>query len=116
MQLRAPDAASSRHLPRRWACPCRYTLTVNYARASPGAQQTTPDNATGGREASAGPRAAGAAAPSPAASALLPELAQLRWLEVLNLEVVIPPSRPGPRPGGLPREWWLPGAFPRLKQ
>ena len=43
---------------------------------------------------------------------LLPELAQLEWLEELGLE------RPEGQPwaAGIPAEWCRPGAFPRLKQ
>ena len=43
---------------------------------------------------------------------LLPELAQLEWLEELRLEH----SQGQPWAAGVPMEWCLPGAFPRLKQ
>jgi hypothetical protein len=41
---------------------------------------------------------------------LLPELAQLQWLQELVLEC------PFPVWGRLPVEWGLPGAFPRLQR
>ena len=52
-----------------------------------------------------------APAPPHAGAALLPELAQLQWLEELQLQ-----SYHGRLTGGIPAEWLAPGAFPRLKK
>lgn len=43
------------------------------------------------------------------AGPLLPELAQLPWLQVLIITLDAPIR------GGIPTEWGLPGAFPRLE-
>ena len=43
---------------------------------------------------------------------LLPELAQLQWLD----DFVVQYLREWPPGHGIPAEWGLPGAFPRLKR
>jgi hypothetical protein len=42
---------------------------------------------------------------------LLPELAQLQWLEVIEINIYSQTLY-----SGIPPEWGLPGAFPRLKR
>ena len=60
-------------------------------------QLRQPAGASGGSGARPGP--------------LLPELAQLQWLEVVEINIYSHTLYTG-----IPAEWGLPGAFPRLKR
>lgn len=90
--------------------PCR-TLLNTYTRTDPGAGAPNLPHDSFTDDGAAGEAAKGLLPDPSPPSPLLPELAQLQWLEELSMTMAVdhPTS-------GIPHEWWLPGAFPRLKQ